>query len=306
MKIESETNEKIAPKNSCPHLGLSDDPKTFSAYPSEWNVCHCVRPSSTPNFQHQERFCLSPEFTNCEIYSGLSEKMPKNIQHISSGALISKKKNLRIAIIFSIVAVLLITAFVVSNLLGFRLSGLFSKMSDTSQSDQIDLPRATQTLFGSPTQTNPAEISPTPTDPLPTPTESISPTPTEVEPVLALDTPIGDEYQYIIHRVEEGESLQIFADKHKTTIDAIIAVNYNLIAPLWIDWLIVIPENLTDVEGLPTFEPYQVEAQSISINELSDSLLVPLDDLLLYNDLDTEHVLEQGEWLLIPRESASP
>jgi len=249
MKTESETNAKIAPKNSCPHLGLSDDPKTFSAYPSEWNVCHCVRPPSTPNFQHQESCCLSPEFTNCEIYSGLSEKMPKDIQHISSGALISKKKNLRIAIIFSIVAVLSISAFVVSNLLDFEISSLFSKTSDTSQSDQMDLPKSTQTLFRSPTQTNPAEISPTPTDPLPTPTESISPTPTEVEPVLALDTPIGDEYQFIIHRVE---------------------------------------------------------AQSISINELSDSLLVPLDDLLLYNDLDTEHVLEQGEWLLIPREGSSP
>ncbi len=53
------------------------------------------------------------------------------------------------------------------------------------------------------------------------------------------------------HRVAEGESLQVFANLYNTSVEAIRNVNYDLIAPLWIDWLVVIPMNTMDVSGIP-------------------------------------------------------
>jgi len=59
MKTAYKKEPNITLQNTCPHLGLSDDPKTLSDYPSEWNVCHCAKPPAMPNFHHQEKHCLT-------------------------------------------------------------------------------------------------------------------------------------------------------------------------------------------------------------------------------------------------------
>ncbi|MEA3325750.1 MAG: LysM domain-containing protein [Chloroflexota bacterium] len=208
----------------------------------------------------------------------------------------------------SIVVLLVVLVLIFSSLSGGEIFGFLSQDMNTPHRTDTRVSQDTsQTSQMTTSQENIIEeIAKTQTDPPPSPTKQLTSTPTDVKPVLTLDIPIGSEYQFIIHRVKEGESLQIFADLYNTSVEAIRAVNYDLIAPLWIDWLVIIPVNTTDVEDIPTFEPYQVESDQITISELSKQLSTQLEDLLLYNNLDSEHVLYQGEWLLIPRERSEP
>jgi hypothetical protein len=117
-----------------------------------------------------------------------------------------------------------------------------------------------------------------------------------------LDVPIGTDYQFIIHQVLEGESLEQFAVQYDTSREVITKINYFLPVPLWVNWLVIIPVNLTDPGDLPTFEAYLVTEETISIGKLSEKLAVNLEDLSYYNGIGVEHVMKSGEWLLIPRE----
>jgi len=233
--------------------------------------------------------------------------MLKDIQSPKSGLSIIKKKRLR-TLIISAVLLLVILGIVISNLITGDKIGFISQDMNTPNKINTGISQVTsQTSQKTTPQENTIEkFTQTQTEPSPTLTIQLTLTPTYEKPVLALDTPIGDENQFIIHRVAEGESLQIFANLYNTSVEAIRNVNYDLIAPLWIDWLVVIPMNTTDVTGIPTFEPYQVESDQISISELSELLSTSIADIIKYNNLNTEHFLVQGDWLLIPKERSTP
>lgn len=223
--------------------------------------------------------------------------MPKEFQHQSAGL----PKKAQVLIIGGIILAVIVTLIV-----------LFSTGWLTIPAGSIEAsPTLTQSTpsLGA---TTPAVLTaraiiqtstPTQTPTLPTPP---SPTVTKEDPVLALETPIGNEIQFIIHRVKEGETLGIFADQYNTTVDAITAINHDLIVPLWAHWLVVIPLDITDVSELPTFEPYQVEVEGILLRELAEEVSASLDDMVRYNAIDADHVLHTGEWLLIPREKQQP
>jgi len=308
MLSNSEEINNNSLHNTCPHLGLSKDTKSFSAYPSARNVCHHVSPISTPAFSHQQKYCLSSNYLNCPIYNNPSgQKIPKNIKSYKRGFFNLEKRRKNIVVI-SAVIVIVVTGIIINSLPGIDLINFVSQPENTPQRNHLELNQnISQTHQKTATNISSIEtITKTYTESPPTPTQMLTSTPTERDPVLALDTPIGDENQFIIHRVKEGESLQIFANLYNTSVDAIRAVNYDLIAPLWIDWLVIIPLNTTEVSDIPTFEPYQVETENIALKDLSEELSIPLEDLVLYNNLDAEHVLHQGEWLLIPKERPVP
>ena len=121
------------------------------------------------------------------------------------------------------------------------------------------------------------------------------------DPVLALDTPIGRDQKFIIHRVIEGESLQYLADRYNTSPQAIMTVNDDIISPLWVGWIVVIPMNTTDVDGLPSFSAYQIDNEGITLERIAAQLDVSAEQLSLYNYIEEEHILHKGEWLIIPR-----
>jgi hypothetical protein len=148
-------------------------------------------------------------------------------------------------------------------------------------------------------------ITPSLTEPLATDTQ-VPPTPTARIVILTLDTPIGGDQKFIIHRVAEGETLQIFANKYHTSVEAIKDINFDLIIPLWTDWLVVIPENITDVSKLPLFEAHQVEEEYIKIQDLAIKLSASLEEMIYYNNIEENYLLRKGDWLLVPREKPQP
>lgn len=283
---------------NCPYIGLLGDPATFSDFPAQMNACHHLNPVSTPNLYHQRSFCLSPTFVDCPIYQNeRGTRMPKAFQYQSLGFSNRGKK---------------LILYIGLGVIGLALA--FSLLIDAKwppSSSATNPPGETQyapTLIETAVQisqeegeANLPQITPTPTELMPTATQA-PPTPTPEPQNLALDSPIGKEYQFIIHRVAEGETLQIFADQYNTSVEAITAVNYELISPLWIGWVVIIPMNTTDVSNLPAFEAYMIQQQSIALRGLADQLSASLEEIALYNNINVEYVLTEGEWLLIPRE----
>jgi LysM repeat protein len=298
MPVNLKDNSMSRPQNSCPDIGLKEDSATFSAFPSQMNACHHVRPVQVPKIPHQRTYCLQSAHIHCPIFEAQpGGRMPKEFKKTRR---LSKKT-----------WKLLICGGVITMLLFVVLVWLFIGRPWFSIPDEEISPTQTQPA-AAPLETWLVTVAvdlftqtPSPTQAPPTPT-NIPPTSTQEDPILALETPIGGEIQFIIHRVKEGETLQIFADQYNTTVAAITAINYDLIVPLWINWLVVIPLNITDVSNLPAFEAYQVEEEGVSVQALAEQLSVSLEDMMRYNNLDANHALHEGEWLLIPRERFQP
>jgi len=302
--LESPSNGKS--NRICPYLGLEEDPATYSDFPSRWNACHRASPSAIVKLSHQREFCLQPEHEDCPVYKWqASQRLPKSIKYPKKGSSQKLKKVLKITVV-AIFSSLIFFGILFRQSWMPRLPEWLSFFSQSTQSSPQYVEQL-KTKFITATKEEKTPVVPSST--LIQPSESatsIEPSPTLIDPILALDTPIGDKIQFIIHQVAEGESLQIFATQYNTSIEAIKAVNYDLIAPLWVNWLVIIPINTTAVSDLPTFEAHQVEEEDTPIRILSEKLSVVLEKIMLYNNLDSEHILHRGEWILIPREQSEP
>jgi hypothetical protein len=121
-----------------------------------------------------------------------------------------------------------------------------------------------------------------------------------------LDQPIGSDQKFVIHKILYGENLGQCASRYNTSVEAILAVNYDLKTPVWVDALVIIPVGFTNVYGLPTFDAYEVPRADMSLNVLALSFGVSLKDLRYYNAIDMDESLQVGDWLLIPRPKLAP
>ncbi len=227
--------------------------------------------------------------------------MPKEIRFQNPAGLFPKKT------IFNLIAAIFIMIIAITSLMLGK-KWLFSSGKTMPPSDSLgQIINLEKTITQ---EENKALIEPgnkftqaviTPFTPEPTNTQ-IPPTPTAQRPSLSLGVPIGGEIQFIIHRVMEGETLLHFAEKYGTTVDAIKAINYDLLDILWADWVIVIPLEFTDVSDLPVFEPYEVVDENIKISYLAEKLEVSLEQLAHYNNVSEDFVLYPGDWIVVPRD----
>lgn len=274
----------------CPFLGLIDDPETTISYPSISNFCHHSKPAGIVVFDHQQQYCLNEGYSSCPVFQ--REKpgpLPKEIR-VKQPGITETHPWLPVAALLSIIA------------LGIALSIIFGIIKVPS-------------LFGIEQQITTTQFSPTssiptttviPTRVPPTPTATI--TPTSVPPTLTptlqvyrlLETPLPEYPNLMIHRLKEGEGINLLAQLYDTTSAAISAVNYNLPPVLWINSVIVIPVGATDVASIPKFSTYEVQRSGITIEEFAQSNQLNADQLRKYNVLPEGYILTQGEWLIIP------
>ena len=115
-----------------------------------------------------------------------------------------------------------------------------------------------------------------------------------------IDTLIGLNHMFRIHRAAQGETLEILAIRDSTTVAALHAVNYKLSIPIRPRQMIVIPVFQKDVSDLPEFEAYRV-VEDTTLENLSIELDVDVEALKLYNGLRFEQYVYHGEWLVVPR-----
>lgn len=53
---------------TCPYIGLADNSSTNLSFPSEGNFCHHASPVAPVKLEHQERFCLTAQYSACPVY----------------------------------------------------------------------------------------------------------------------------------------------------------------------------------------------------------------------------------------------
>ncbi|MCE5206765.1 MAG: hypothetical protein LLG42_00470 [Chloroflexi bacterium] len=139
----------------------------------------------------------------------------------------------------------------------------------------------------------------------PEPTSSFTeipatPYPTSFPP-HTLEVPFGVDPRFVIHKVQVGESFMRFMQDYNTTKEAIVAVNYAYDSVLWADSILIIPVDVTDATGLPSFSAYQVTDLNQTVEMLADNQGVDLGLLKKFNALPEGYIFSEGEWVLLPR-----
>jgi hypothetical protein len=286
----------------CPFLGLPGDPDTRYLYANSANSCHKFDHPRAITLDYQLEYCLTQNFEQCYVYLEKNQAAPLTEETV-------EKQPRRIPIWLlagALVIVLLAGAFLVTT--GFDPGG-----------DSI-LPSVPPTSIENPTS-EPAEIAgevpPTPTalplptqTPTPVPSDTPAPTltPTEIPPPSetpfptpgpGLETPFGDEIQYVIHVVQPGESYTRIGENFSTSPEVLERVNFAIEGTsLWVGRAIVVPIGVDDASSLPVFQVVFVESAS-SIEQLAAAYQSNADLLRSYNGLEQDQV-PAGRWLIVP------
>ncbi len=287
----------------CPHLGLRDDPATAFYFPSEWNYCHSVKPIAPPSLVYQREVCLTTAHIFCIAIDARQKKsLPKDMRRREVGA--THK------LIGRWITVVVILTFIIMG--GLIFSGYWAP----SWVERTSIPFSISRVIPQKTMTNTPTVVIV-TDAV-TPEKSIvSETPgpskediaaTQIKLALAsrcaypLEKPFGNvNRKFLLHKVVEGENMTILTERYETTPNAIEAINNFYSSSLWAESVIVIPLNLTNIDGLPSFKPVLLDEEDISLEELAQNLLVSSVDLIEYNQLDPSCRSFQG-WVLVPGE----
>ncbi|NOT05037.1 MAG: LysM peptidoglycan-binding domain-containing protein [Anaerolineales bacterium] len=319
--------------NTCPFLGLNNDNTSHMAFTSPENCCHHCKPIVPIKLEHQNDYCLDTNFLTCPVYTDQEgRRMPPDLIYSEkAGSMRIGRRLLWAGLILAGIAAATLLFFMFenaeqsgnspSNLISINSIQTLTAIANSSSlptstaaltaTDSINIISNTETAFPAITAT----VSPFPTLTLTSPTSNVTQTNTApVSPSLtasptsmqtpsphSLDVPVGRGQLFIIHKVINGENLSTLADTHSTSLEAIMAVNYQLNVPIKIDAVIIIPLQKKDTQGLSIFEPYQVTATQITAEALANEL--DTDSLLFkyVNDLKDGDLLHQGDWILVPR-----
>ena len=280
----------------CPFLGLRGDPATALSFPSINNRCFHARPAIPVKLEFQRTDCLTIYHTHCEEYNREpNTPLPAELRYMGSPGLKKKFGKSSVWIFTLVFVIIVLIAWQVSSrgLLGFGNPG--QSPGETAPAMSANLENQTLATFADQLQYTPTPtlfITATITFPI----QTFTPT---VVLLHALETPIGVEHKLVIHRVRAGESLVAIASQYWTTVDAIQAVNYSLPSPLRINWLLIVPIDQTEIQGMPVFEAYQVKTD-IAVRLLAQQLSVDPTLLELYNGLGNNEFLRSGDWVLVP------
>lgn len=299
MEINKEPTASVNIER-CGSLGLQEDPQTALGFPSIWNYCHKARPASPVALAYQRDFCQTASHRQCPLLQeNARRRLPPEARiHTSiasSGILRGQGLGLIVLLLALLAGGALLAWLFNTGILQIRAAKASILLSPT-ETVTSTTPAGTATLPVA------AAIASMPGSPLDAAeaTASLSPSPDGALCGYQMDQTIHAERDFIIHRAAGGENLDQYASAHKTSVEAILAANYQLPVPLRIDWVIVIPVGTTDVQDLPPFEPYFQPAQGVPLSELASTLSIEEPVLRRYNGIGPECINLSG-WLLVPR-----
>jgi hypothetical protein len=297
----------------CPFLGIREDKETSFAFPSTWNCCHLSRPLAPLTLELQREQCLTENFSHCPVFAGGEKvRLPAGFRLKQQ---VDDRRLMRGLVLWLLVLMVGAGAawFVFAGELPLAVAGLWSGVGATAlatgsaspSSPVVNPIAATVTENPAPSQTPRPFPSVTDAAPVAGLTQA-GPSPAVTVCGYALDEIISSgKYQFVIHKVSEGESTDLLETKFETTTQAIQTANYFLPVPLWVDMVIVIPIGGADLANMPAFEPYYVPETSLSLNTLAGNLSASASELQEYNGWKSECQVFSG-WILVPRERTRP
>jgi len=275
-------------KTVCPYLGLVHDAATHMNFPSIANQCLYDKKNGSPSLIHQQGYCLSNAYEDCILHQtavseiGVTSSSPSRVAGITM-------------VVILLVGSLVFFSFYVS------LPGMFFFSASDALPEPSEISVSPVKTLSSPTSTL---IPATPTDgSTVTPSPGKTPVPLGIPHVYEVTKlPPGVSHGLLIHVVKYGETLDMIAANYATTVQAIMAVNYELDLPIWADYPIVIPVGAKDTSGLLPFEVYVInDYETISAEALANILAVDAKDLEFYNLCGVNCRFTRGDVLLIPR-----
>ena len=294
------SNKNENPGTMCQHIGLADDPATSLGYPSAWNYCHRAKPIAVAGLDHQRTYCLSAKHMLCPLFlEPEGTPMPAELQ--AQDLEPHRRSRAMRTTVSALVVLAVLVAVVVWQGIARGFFFLPSQPGESTSTPMLtELPVSPSETIITMTLTS----SVTPPEPSPTLflTDTLLPTAT-TQPVLKLEleTPLGLNKEFIIHRVVDGESQDLLANRFGTTLAQIQAVNYYLPSPLLTNHIVIIPVGMIDLQGVPAFEPQKIVA-SMTVEEFAQSISVDASTLSYFNGLTAAYRLSPGDWLLVPRE----
>jgi hypothetical protein len=292
-------NAKTKDKTSlfCPYLGLREDPGSLAAYPSPHNVCHRCSPPSVPVLHHQSSTCLTSNYATCPAQT--DSALPHELILPSTNP---RRPQQNTPIVWG-AAVLLVGAILVAIVLFATKNNrpvVAAPLATATVDAALPAPQIRSTEV-QPTPSNTPEPSPTATpSPIPTPTFTSEP---QIQPgVHQLQSELGGDIKLIMYRILDGDQLPIVARRYQTSPEAVQAINFKSVYPLWVNHVIVIPLNTEDVTELPKFEAYEITDAQIDLQSLAEILGVDSAQIKYYNLCPQNCLVQKGDWVLLPRQ----
>jgi len=282
-----------APHSDCPFLGLKSDPETALAYPTTANHCfHCKTPS-IPILEHQAAYCLSQNYEECRVYQQAERgSFPSQLrQNVKTSR--AAPKIWRFVLTVMILAA---AGFVIW--LGYQ--AFLVRQAAAAQVAQAA--RLTSSVSSTLTLTPTAE-APTPTATGAPASKTPEPTATSLPPQKhALEVPVNvDGQDFVIHVVIGGEQLVLLARDYKTSIEAILALNYQIPETVWAGSAVVIAPGLQAAGPLKlSFSAYKVTDKEITVEDLATKLAVDPALLKRYTRCEQGCLLNSGDWVIVP------
>lgn len=121
-----------------------------------------------------------------------------------------------------------------------------------------------------------------------------------------LDEAFGLGRKFIVHRIQEGDTLGTYETAYQTDSATIQRVNAHAIEPLRPNEIIVIPVGQRAVDGVPAFEAFELSESQTTVGKIATMLdSTNLDEFLLYNAITTKCPYFSG-WVIVPRPSLAP
>ena len=314
--IESHNKTRL---EICPFLGIKEEASTPYKYPSHANRCYNVTSPERIILVHQEKFCLSESYRECEVFNSSGEEhLPLYIRDRK------RKRRTHISLKTWVLIPLLIglTIFLVTGILVFndRYSltsfGSFAKSKNAlptfmfkNSSEYIISPSPSTSLTDIPTEIKSDISEPSATILIGTPSETETATPTyrptgtkppTLTPGPAFETPFGPNQSYILHRVSDGESYTQIAEMYETSTEVLVESNFKPESTkLLSGMIIVVLPGVHEIEGTQKFNIVFVD-RTIDVKALAEKYRVDLEEIKKYNSLSNKDWIPAGRWLIVP------
>ncbi len=300
MDINKEKTAAI-PIDRCISLGLQEDPQTALGFPSIWNYCHKARPAAPVALAWQRNCCQVETYHQCPmLQENAGHRLPAEARYHAaldpSGVLRGQGLGLIILLLALLAGGLLVGWLLNTGRLQLNIAPVSVALSPTDDPPPVEQAGPVTGAVVTDTTSPTAPLAPAGSEPV----ALLSASPAAPSCGYQLEQTIRAGRDFIIHRVLAGENLDKFAADNKTSVEAILAANHQLPVPLRVDWVVVIPVGVTDLQGLPPFEPYFESAQGRRLTDLAAALSVEDAVLRRYNGFDQECSTLSG-WFLVPR-----
>lgn len=302
--MEEEYPHTARPATCCPYLGLLDDPHSWLSFPNPGNVCFHALPPQSLVEEHQKDFCLSQNHNQCPVYQTSGDQpLPVALVHsIPAREKIADPRRMAIAA----AAIILIGIILISVLIDIRSqaaerAALMTAAAQTPTLDPLAIHLTQEAMLPSATPVPPtATATSVPTWTL-TATKTPNPTPTpEPTHFAEFGERFGANQEYILYRLNAGESLENVANAYETRAEVIRASNIMIEgASVQPGTVLLLMPGVTDPSRLVKFKIVQVLVPTLP-KHIAAQYNVSLEILVEYNQIDPERLVPGGRWLFFP------